>query len=90
MSLIFMKHAGYFRYCLKLIYFFLDNDTGTILGLEITWFVVVVVSTVLVLLVLIVAAVICICRKNWNTRPTAQQPNASYSRKFYKYLFIWV
>lgn len=56
-----------------------NNETGTILGLEVTWFVVVVVSTVLVLLVLIAAAAICICRRNCNTRPTAQQPNASYS-----------
>lgn len=62
----------------------LDNESGTILGLEVTWFVVVVVSTVLVLLVLIVAVSICICRRNCsNTRPiaNAQQPNASYSCK---------
>lgn len=59
-----------------------NNESGTILGLEVTWFVVVVVSTVLVLLVLIVAVSICICRRNCsNTRPiaNAQQPNASYS-----------
>ncbi|XP_019873178.1 uncharacterized protein LOC109601377 [Aethina tumida] len=60
-----------------------SNDSGTILGLEVTWFVVVVISTLLVLLVMIVAVSICICRKGWNSRPgngTVQQQNsASYS-----------
>ncbi|XP_066262555.1 neuropilin and tolloid-like protein 2 isoform X1 [Euwallacea similis] len=56
-----------------------NNDTGTILGLEFTWFVVVVVSTLLVLLVLIVAISVCVCRKNsWNNRHgnSVQQQNA--------------
>ncbi|XP_023310423.1 uncharacterized protein LOC111691584 [Anoplophora glabripennis] len=58
-----------------------NNETGTILGLEVTWFVVVVISTLLVLLVLIVAVSICICRRGWNARPgnrTVQQQNAPY------------
>lgn len=68
-----------------LILNFPDNETGTILGLEMTWFVVVVISTLLVLLVLIVAVSICICRRGWNARPgngTVQQQNASYSCKW--------
>ncbi|CAH0558313.1 unnamed protein product [Brassicogethes aeneus] len=59
-----------------------NNDTGTILGLEVTWFVVVVISTLLVLLVLIVAVSICLCRRGFNDRQgngTVQQQNASYS-----------
>ncbi|KAL1491008.1 hypothetical protein ABEB36_011670 [Hypothenemus hampei] len=44
-----------------------NNDTGTILGLEVTWFVVAIVSTFLVLLVLIVAVSVCVCRRgSWN------------------------
>lgn len=65
---------------------FIDNETGTILGLEVTWFVVVVISSLLVLLVLIVAVSICICRRGWHSSPrrgngTVQQQNASYSCK---------
>ncbi|XP_023028925.1 low-density lipoprotein receptor domain containing lost and found [Leptinotarsa decemlineata] len=60
-----------------------NNETGTILGLEVTWFVVVVISTLLVLLVLIVAVSICICRRGWNNansgNGTMQQQNATYS-----------
>ncbi|CAH1130339.1 unnamed protein product [Ceutorhynchus assimilis] len=59
-----------------------NNDTGTILGLEVTWFVVVVISTVLVLLVVIVAVSVCACRHgSWNNRHgnSVQQQNASYS-----------
>lgn len=62
------------------------NETGTILGLEVTWFVVVVISTVLVLLVCIVAISIPICRRGWNVRSgngNVQQQNASYSRKWW-------
>lgn len=70
---------------LLLIIFVSDNDTGTILGLEVTWFVVVVISTLLILLVLIVAVSVCVCRRgSWNNRHgnSVQQQNASYSRKF--------
>ncbi|XP_056646634.1 uncharacterized protein LOC130451561 isoform X1 [Diorhabda sublineata] len=60
-----------------------NNDTGMILGLEMTWFVVVVVSALLVLLVLIVAVSVCICRMGWphssSGNGTVQQQNASYS-----------
>lgn len=57
------------------------NEAGTILGLEVTWFVVVVVSTLLLLLVCIVAVSICLCRRGFNTRPgnNVQLQNTSYS-----------
>ncbi|KAJ8982021.1 hypothetical protein NQ317_007729 [Molorchus minor] len=61
-----------------------NNETGVILGLEVTWFVVVVISTLLVLLVLIVAISICICRRGWNSRSgngTVQQQNALYPHR---------
>lgn len=59
-----------------------DNENGTILGMEVTWFVVAVVSTLLVLLVCIVAISICLCRRGLNTRSNnVQQQNTSYSRK---------
>ncbi|KAH1024069.1 hypothetical protein HUJ05_003629 [Dendroctonus ponderosae] len=59
-----------------------NNDSGTILGLEVTWFVVVLISSLLVLLVLIVAISICVCRRgSWNNSHgnSVQQQNASYS-----------
>ncbi|XP_030762073.1 uncharacterized protein LOC115886888 [Sitophilus oryzae] len=59
-----------------------NNDTGTILGLEVTWFVVVVISTFLVFLMLILGVSICACRKGgWSHRPgnSVAQQNASYS-----------
>ncbi|XP_050306924.1 uncharacterized protein LOC126743748 isoform X2 [Anthonomus grandis grandis] len=59
-----------------------NNDTNTILGLEMTWFVVVVISTVLVVLVLVVAISVCVCRRgSWHNRHgnSVQQQNASYS-----------
>ncbi|KAK4880833.1 hypothetical protein RN001_008979 [Aquatica leii] len=58
-----------------------NNESGPILGLEVTGFVVVVVSILLVLLFLIAAVAICICRRGANARPrnTTQQQNASYS-----------
>lgn len=65
-----------------MVNFVTDNDTGTILGLEVTWFVVVVISTLLVLLVLIVAISVCVCRRgSWNNRHgnSVQQQNATYS-----------
>lgn len=62
---------------------FSESDSGTILGLEVTWFVVMVISVLLLLLVCIVAISICICRRgcyigsgNGNV-----QQNASHSRK---------
>lgn len=67
-------------------FFISANETGTILGLEVTWFVVVVISTLLVLLVCIVAISIRICRRGWNVRSgngNVQQQNASYSRKWW-------
>ncbi|XP_060516746.1 uncharacterized protein LOC132696131 isoform X2 [Cylas formicarius] len=62
-----------------------NNEKRTILGLAVTWFVVVVISTVLVFLVLIVAVSICICRRGWNSRSgnVVQQQNASYSCQMY-------
>nr|CAH7745367.1 unnamed protein product [Callosobruchus chinensis] len=56
-----------------------NNDTGTIMGLEVTWFVVLLISTLLVLLVMIVAVSICICRRGWHGGRGIQQQNASYS-----------
>ncbi|KAF7272817.1 hypothetical protein GWI33_014428 [Rhynchophorus ferrugineus] len=59
-----------------------NTETGTILGLEVTWFVVVVISTFLVLLVLIVGVSICVCRRSsWSHRSgnSIGQQNASYS-----------
>ncbi|XP_048520871.1 uncharacterized protein LOC125503906 isoform X2 [Dendroctonus ponderosae] len=63
-----------------------NNDSGTILGLEVTWFVVVLISSLLVLLVLIVAISICVCRRgSWNNSHgnSVQQQNASYSSHMY-------
>lgn len=67
-------------------FFISANETSTILGLEVTWFVVVVISTLLVLLVCIVAISIRICRRGWTVRSgngNVQQQNASYSRKWW-------
>ncbi|KAJ3653213.1 hypothetical protein Zmor_012477 [Zophobas morio] len=60
-----------------------NNETGTILGLEMTWFVVTVISTLLILLVCIVAVSICLCRKGWSSSARSgngnvPQPNAPY------------
>lgn len=70
--------------CLKCICIISDNEAGTILGLEKTWFVVVLVSMILVFLVCIVAVSICICKRYCYTCPTAnsQPSNTSYSCKF--------
>nr|XP_022918973.1 uncharacterized protein LOC111427861 [Onthophagus taurus] len=56
-----------------------NNETGTILGLEMTWFVVLIVSTLLVLLVCIVAVSICLCRRGFNTRMSNNVPQQNYS-----------
>ncbi|KAF5307741.1 hypothetical protein FQR65_LT06612 [Abscondita terminalis] len=68
-----------------------NNESGPILGLEVTGFVVVVVSILLVLLFLIAAVAICICRRGSNARPrnTTQQQNASYSRNSANVRFQW-
>nr|CAI5853574.1 unnamed protein product [Callosobruchus analis] len=49
------------------------------MGMEVTWFVVLLISTLLVLLVMIVAVSICICRRGWHGGRSIQQQNASYS-----------
>lgn len=56
-----------------------SNETGTILGLEVTWFVATTISAFLLLLVFSVAISICLCRKSRNGNGNVQQQNASYS-----------
>ncbi|KAI4466132.1 low-density lipoprotein receptor-related protein 2-related [Holotrichia oblita] len=57
-----------------------NNDSGTILGLEMTWFVVLVVSILLILLVCIVAVSICLCRRGINNSRTSNSvPQQNYS-----------
>lgn len=82
-----LERVGFPLKCSRVSFLYVPaNETGTILGLEVTWFVVVVISTVLVLLVCIVAISIPICRRGWNVRSgngNVQQQNASYSRKWW-------
>lgn len=59
-----------------------NSDTGTILGMEMTWFVVVIVSTLLVLLVFIVAISICLCKKGLGGRNNVQQQNYSLQQMY--------
>ncbi|XP_025829405.1 uncharacterized protein LOC108733089 isoform X2 [Agrilus planipennis] len=56
-----------------------NNESNTILGMEMTWFVVMIVSLILIVFV-IIAVSVCICRKSWIPRPSNSiQQNASYS-----------
>ncbi|XP_017772048.1 PREDICTED: uncharacterized protein LOC108559317, partial [Nicrophorus vespilloides] len=61
-----------------------NNDTGTIMGLEMTWFVVVVVSTLLLIAVCIVVVSICLCRRGLASRPgnNGQQQNYSLQQMY--------
>lgn len=43
---------------------FSDQDTNTLLGLELTWFVLVAVSSLLVVCACIVGIAICLCRRS--------------------------
>lgn len=72
--------------------FFSAKESGTILGLEVTWFVVVVISTLLVLLVLIVLVSICVCRGGWNNTRSGngsiQQQNAASRKYTFNFNFV--
>ncbi|XP_045472564.1 uncharacterized protein LOC123679177 [Harmonia axyridis] len=57
-----------------------NNESSTILGMELTWFVAALTTAILLFLVCLVGVFICICR--WNGRlpnGNVQQQNASYS-----------
>lgn len=41
-----------------------DQDSSTLLGMELTWFVLVAVSSILVVCAFIVGIAICICRRS--------------------------
>jgi len=60
-----------------------NNDSGTILGMEKTWFVVLIVITLLILLVFIVAVSICLCKKGIrDISSNAQQQNYSMQQMY--------
>lgn len=46
------------------MFFPIDQDSNTLLGLELTWFVLVAVSSILVICACTVGIAICLCRRS--------------------------
>lgn len=50
-----------------------DQDANTVLGMELSWFVLVAVSSVLVVSACIVSIAICVCRRSTRAQGIAMQ-----------------